>query len=365
MAARLKKVRVELGERSYDIMLGEDVFASASKILSPLVKKRKCLIVSDGSVYSLYADRAVDCLVKAGAFVYASVFKAGEESKNISVMERLFRKAAGTGLDRDSFIVALGGGVPGDMAGFLAATYMRGINFIQIPTSLLAMVDSSVGGKTGFDLPEGKNLIGAFWQPKKVLIDPKFLETLPDRELLCGMAEIVKTAVILDAELFSFLEERGDEMLDRKIATSIKAIARCCELKASVVSADEREGGLRAILNYGHTFGHAIETVSGYSSIAHGEAVSVGMCMAADLAVRMGVMSKGDAKRQESLLENLSLPCRVSGLKPAEIVDAMSKDKKTRGDKLNFVLATKIGSAKVFKDVPREIVAQTVRGRCD
>ncbi len=365
MAACPSKVRVDLGERSYEILIGADVFGRASKLLASLLKRRKCLLVSDGSVYGLYADRAVDTLAKAGAIVYASVFKPGEGSKNIQVMERLFRKAAGAGLDRDSFIVAIGGGVPGDMAGFLAATYMRGINFIQIPTSLLAMVDSSVGGKTGFDLPEGKNLIGAFWQPKLVLIDPMFLDTLPDRELLCGMAEIVKTAVILDKDLFSFLEKSGKSILARKMAPASKAIARCCELKASVVSADEREGSLRAILNYGHTFGHAIETVSGYSSIAHGEAVSIGMCMAADMALKLGVLSEKDAKRQEKLIESLSLPRRVAGIDPVEILDAMSKDKKTKGDKLNFVLPTKIGEAKVFKDVPRAIVLETIRGRCD
>ena len=365
MLSRPSKVRVELGERSYDILIGADIFDGASKLLSSLVKKRKCLLVSDGRVYGLYADRAVDCLAKAGAVVYASVFKPGEESKNLQVMERLFRKAAGAGLDRDSLIIALGGGVAGDMAGFLAATYMRGIGFVQIPTSLLAMVDSSVGGKTGFDLPEGKNLIGAFWQPKLVLIDPKFLDTIPDRELLCGMAEIVKTAVILDKELFSFLEKKGLDILKRKIAPTTKAIARCCELKASVVSADEREGSLRAILNYGHTFGHAIETVSGYKSVAHGEAVSIGMCMASDLALRMGLITKADAERQEALLEKLSLPRQIAGLDPEEILDAMSKDKKTRGDKLNFVLPTKIGEAKVFKDIPRGVVLETVRGRCD
>ena len=365
MAACPSKVRVELGERAYDIIIGADVFDKASKLLSSMVKRRKCLLVSDGNVYGLYADRTVDSLAKAGAIVYASVFKPGEGSKNLQTMERLYRKAAGTGLDRDSVIVAIGGGVPGDMAGFLAATYMRGIDFIQIPTSLLAMVDSSVGGKTGLDLPEGKNLVGAFWQPKMVLIDPKFLETLPDREILCGMAEIVKTAVILDKDLFSFLEKKGVDILSRKLAPASKAIARCCELKASVVAADEREGSLRAILNYGHTFGHAIETVSGYASIAHGEAVSIGMCMAADLALKMGVISKKDAERQERLIEKLSLPLRVARLKPAEILDAMSKDKKTRGDKLNFVLPTRIGEAKVFKDVPKGVVLETIRGRCD
>ena len=365
MAGSMTKVRVDLAERSYDILIGADIFSAASKELASLVKKRKCLLVSDGGVYSLYADRAVDCLAKAGAFVYASVFKSGEGSKNLQTMEKLFRKAAGAGLDRDSLIIALGGGVPGDMAGFLAATYMRGINFIQIPTSLLAMVDSSVGGKTGFDLPEGKNLVGAFWQPKLVLIDPKFLETLPDREILCGLAEIVKTAVILDGQLFDFLEEKGQAILERKSGPLTKAIARCCELKASVVSVDEREGSLRAILNYGHTFGHAIETVSGYSSIAHGEAVAIGMCMAADMAVKMGVFSKDEAKRQEALITNLGLPRRIQGLKPADILDAMSKDKKTKGDKLNFVLPTRLGSAQVFKDVPRLVVMETLKARCD
>ncbi len=365
MAGGISKVRVDLGSRSYDILIGPDIFKSCARLLPSIVKKRKCLLVSDGYVYSLYADKAVDSLAKAGAFVYATVFKPGEESKNLQVIERIYRKAAGVGLDRDSFIMALGGGVSGDMAGFVAATYMRGIDFIQVPTSLLSMVDSSVGGKTGVDLPEGKNLVGAFWQPKAVLIDPKFLNTLPDREILCGLAEIVKTAVILDEKLFADLEARGTDIVKRKMPFATKVIARCCELKGQVVSADEREGGLRAILNYGHTFGHAIETVSGYSSIAHGEGVSIGMCMAADLAVRMGVFKKSDAARQESLLEKLSLPRKVQDCDPEAIVDAMSKDKKTRGDKLRFVLPTKIGKAEVFKDVPRKVVLEIVRGRCD
>jgi len=365
MEKNIEKVRVELGDRSYDILVAPNLLDEATKTLAKFVKGRKCLLVSDGNVYSRYADQAIACLMKAGAFVYATVFKAGEGSKNISVMERLFRKAAGAGLDRDSFIIALGGGVSGDMAGFLAASYMRGIGFIQMPTTLLAMVDSSVGGKTGFDLPEGKNLVGAFWQPKLVLIDPSLLKTLPKREVVCGLAEIVKTALILDKKFFSFLEKHGSDILALKTGPTAKAIARCCELKASVVSADEREGSLRAILNYGHTFGHAIETASGYSRIAHGEAVAMGMGMAADLAVRLEILSKADAMKQEALLESLSLPRRVAGLKPADIVDAMSKDKKTRGGKLNFVLLSKIGSAKVVKDIPRGIVLKAVRGRCD
>lgn len=365
MGARPAKVLVDLGERSYGIFVGADVFKDAAKHLAPLVKRRKCLLVSDGGVYSLYADRAVDSLCKAGAYVYASVFKAGEGSKNLSTVERIYRKAAGAALDRDSVIVALGGGVPGDVAGFVASTYMRGIRFVQIPTTLLAMVDSSVGGKTGVDLPEGKNLVGAFWQPSLVLIDPSFLKTLPERELRCGMAEIVKTAVILDGRLFKTLEREGGKLLKLKTPSISKVIARCCELKAQVVSADEREGGLRAILNYGHTFGHAIETATGYDSIAHGEAVSIGMCMAADLAVGAGVLDRKSAERQESLLESLSLPRRISGCDPEEILSAMYKDKKTRGDKLNFVLPVKIGEARLFKDVPRSLALQSVRGRCD
>ncbi len=363
--SRSMKVEVELGDRSYGINIGAGLLDGAAKLLAPYVRKRKCLLVSDGKVYGLYADRLVDALLKAGAVVYASVFPAGEGSKNLQVMERLYRKAAGAGLDRDSFIIALGGGVPGDMAGFLAASYMRGIGFIQVPTSLLAMVDSSVGGKTGLDLPEGKNLVGAFWQPKTVLMDTALLDTLPPRELRCGLAEIVKTAVILDGELFDFLEEKGSEILEGKAAPTVKAVARCCELKASVVMADEREGSLRAILNYGHTFGHAIETVSGYEGIAHGEGVAIGMCMAADLARRMRLFSKAEAERQERLIESLGLPTRVAGLDPGAILDAMSKDKKTRGDKLNFVLPTRLGEAKLFKDVPKAEVLKTVRGRCD
>jgi 3-dehydroquinate synthase len=243
---------------------------------------------------------------------------------------------------------------------------MRGIDFIQIPTTLLAMVDSSVGGKTGIDLPEGKNLVGAFWQPKTVLIDPDVLSTLPERELACGLAEVVKYGMIFDEEFFIYLENHIKELknLDSEVYTYV--IGRCCELKADVVCKDEREeSGLRALLNYGHTFGHAIETVTGYEKLNHGEAVAIGMCMAASLSVADFRLDDAAELRQESLLRALHLPCSISGVKPSEIFNAMSKDKKVVNGQLRFILPEIIGEAVICEIPDKKLIMTAIRNCCD
>jgi 3-dehydroquinate synthase len=282
-------------------------------------------------------------------------------------MEKLYHEAVSDTLDRKSVIVALGGGVVGDIAGFLAATYMRGIDFIQIPTTLLAMVDSSVGGKTGVDLPEGKNLVGAFWQPKAVFIDPDTLATLPEREIKCGLAEVVKYGMILDEDFFCFLEKHTKELnsLDTECFTEV--IARCCALKAGVVEDDEREeSGRRAILNYGHTFAHAIEVVKGYENINHGEAVAVGMCMAASLAVADCRLDDAAELRQENLLRALHLPCSISGVKASEICSAMHKDKKAKQGRLRFILPDTVGDVTLVEDgIEKSEIMQAIRNCCD
>ncbi|OGV48248.1 MAG: 3-dehydroquinate synthase [Lentisphaerae bacterium GWF2_52_8] len=365
MTSEAISVKVALSERSYDIIVQPGVFPKAEKHLRPMLEGRKCLIVSDSNVYSIYADRVVAMLADAGAIVYSSVFQAGEESKTLDTVKGIYHKALTAGLDRKSLILALGGGVSGDIAGFAAATFMRGIDFIQVPTTLLAMVDSSVGGKTGVDLPEGKNLIGAFWQPRLVLIDPKFLRTLPERERRCGLAEIVKTAVILDEKLFKLLEDNAAKLEKLDIPLYCRIVARCCELKGQVVAADERETtGLRAILNYGHSFGHAVETLSKYS-LAHGEAVSIGMCMAADLSAKLGLLSKAELLRQDKLLKSFSLPTRVAQIAPEAILDSMRGDKKSENAKLRLVLPDRIGHASVHRDIDEKSVLEAIGGRCD
>ncbi|MFA7186297.1 MAG: 3-dehydroquinate synthase [Victivallales bacterium] len=359
------KVRVNLNERSYDIEISPGLLEKCGQDLG-ILPSPKCLVVTDDNVKKLYYRKLADSLSLAGISCTAASFNPGEGSKNLDTMAFIYGEAVHAGLNRKSFIVALGGGVPGDMAGFAAATYMRGIDFIQVPTSLLAMVDSSVGGKTGIDLPEGKNLVGAFWQPKKVFIDPGVLKTLPEREIKCGLAEVVKYGVILDSAFFDLLAANITRLLSLDLDFYSSVIAKCCELKAHVVSNDEREGGLRAILNYGHTFGHAVEAVSGYQGIAHGEAVSIGMCMAADLAVSLKMMKKEYAFMQEELLKKLGLPVRVpKGLISAEILEAMGTDKKKTDAGLTLVLPLKIGAVELRRGVDPALVLEAIRGRCD
>ena len=360
---QLHKIQVELGDRSYPILVEEN---ATGKFLFPFVRSKKVLLVADSNTAGLYAQKYLDMLNQACADAALSVFPAGEQSKNLSTVEQICRDAVKAGLDRSSVFVALGGGVCGDMTGLAAALYMRGTRFIQIPTSLLAMVDSSVGGKTGVDLPEGKNMIGAFFQPMAVQIDPLLLGTLPQRQLANGFAEIVKTAMILDGVLFEQLESAAAELTALSGgAPAAEVIARCCELKAEVVSSDEKESGRRAILNYGHTFGHALEAVTGYRKFEHGEAVAVGMCMAADLAVEEGLISHEEADRQENLLKAFHLPVSATGLglPPDKLLQAMLHDKKTSGGKIRVVLPVRIGHAEVFDNIPADHLEEALCGR--
>jgi 3-dehydroquinate synthase len=366
----MHKIKVDLKERGYDIIIGDGIVSGAtpdSSVFSPFVSGRKCLVITDSNVNRILGARLLKTLEVAGADAKLAVFKAGEASKNIRTYESLLRNACKSGLDRSSVIVALGGGVVGDVAGFVAATYMRGISFIQVPTTLLAMVDSSVGGKTGIDLPEGKNLVGAFWQPRLVIIDPAVLTTLPKREVRCGLAEVVKYGVIMDDKFFSFLEKSLYGITNMEMGVFAKIISRCCKLKAEVVCADEHEtSGLRAILNYGHTFGHAIETVTGYEKYAHGEAVSVGMCIAANLATRCNKFAQGMAERQLNLLKALGLPTALDGeIKAAQIYKAMFKDKKTEKGKLRLVLPDRIGKVSIVKDADGKAVLEAIKSLTD
>jgi 3-dehydroquinate synthase len=363
----VKKINVNLKERAYDIVIMSGLLDDLSAKLESFVSKRKVLVISDSNVSKIYADKVMAALKGVCSESDIAIFPAGEPSKTLKTVETLYEKGTSYGLDRSSVVIALGGGVVGDIAGFFAATYMRGIDFIQIPTSLLAMVDSSVGGKTGVDLPAGKNLVGAFWQPKVVLIDPDTLNTLPKREVKCGLAEVVKYGIIMDNEFFRYLEDHTKELneLDSECFTSV--IARCCTLKAQVVVNDEREeSGIRAILNYGHTFAHAIEVIRGFENINHGEAVAIGMCMAASLSVADMRLDDAAELRQENLLRALHLPCSIDGVKSSDIYAAMHKDKKTVNGKLRFVLPETIGEVTLVSDeLDRKMIMQAIRNCCD
>ncbi len=344
-----KTIKVELGERSYPISIGSDLLENMSALPGVRLENRSALMITDQTVESIFGEKLATSTAVASRLGVFS-FPPGESSKNLKTYSDILSFAAASGTDRKSLVIALGGGVPGDIAGFVAATYMRGLDFIQIPTTLLAMVDSSVGGKTAVDLPEGKNLAGAFWQPKSVIIDTDTLDSLPPREFACGMAEVIKYGVIMDGDFFSFIESSTEKIkgMDRAILAEI--VARSCELKAAVVAGDEREeSGLRAILNYGHSFGHAIEMLSGYGRYRHGEAVSIGMVLAAKFAVMEGRLCAGSMHRIRSLLEEFSLPVSFDGISAASILDAMRRDKKSTGGNIKLVLPDKIGSVSLVK----------------
>lgn len=349
----MRTVRVNLSERSYDIFIGQRLLERLGELVRPLPLGSRCLIISDSNVEKLYADGTTKSLRAAGFETSVVAIPAGETSKTLQQAEQLFAACAAHKLDRTSFIVALGGGVVGDVAGFVAATYLRGINFVQIPTTLLAQVDSSVGGKVGVDLPEGKNLVGAFWQPRAVIADLDTLRTLPPREFSAGMAEVIKSAVIRDAALFTRLEDRLDALFNFDMDALGSVIARCCEIKAEVVAADERETkGLREILNFGHTLGHAIEAAGSYKTLLHGEAVSIGMTFAAQLSVKHATLAAQDADRLARLLARCHLPTEVPPEIPrVEILQRMKHDKKNRDGKLRFVLLKRLGEAVVSDSV--------------
>ncbi len=332
----MNTVRVQVPEKEYDIYIGAHIYDTISL---PQVNNKHCLIVTDSNVGPLYQEQVKALLNRNGANQVDTVdFPAGEESKTLTTMQKFYSTAAQKGLDRKSIIIALGGGVSGDMAGFLAASYMRGIDFIQFPTSLLAMVDSSVGGKVGIDLPEGKNLVGAFWQPLAVVVDLNTLTTLPAREVKSGLAEVVKYGMIYDSDFLTFLELNMKAITNLDLAVLSEVVSICCQIKAKVVSEDEKEQGIRAILNYGHTFGHSIEMLGGFSLLNHGEGVAIGMNMAAQLSVNNGLIDAKLAQRQKTILTDIGLPITVAGLEAKDILKGMYSDKKVEAGKIRLVL---------------------------
>lgn len=351
-------VNVDLGERSYPIRIGADLIGRAD-LFSPHIAGASVTIVTNETVEPLYGDALRAALAPLGKQVSTVVLPDGESYKHWETLNRIFDALLTARADRKTTLIALGGGVVGDMTGFAAACYMRGVPFIQVPTTLLSQVDSSVGGKTGINHPLGKNMIGAFYQPQAVVADIGTLRTLPERELAAGIAEIIKTAAIADRAFFEWIESNIDALNRREADALVHAVKRSCEIKASVVAADEREGGLRAILNFGHTFGHAIEAGLGYGEWLHGEAVGCGMVMAADLSVRLGYLDDALRKRLVAVIGAARLPLRAPALGDTRYIDLMKVDKKTEAGAIKFVLLEALGRTKVT-DVPEDALRATL-----
>ena len=358
-------LEVGLDARRYPIRIGAGLVGAAESWRDG-IRGRHALIVSDVNVTPLYADRLCEALVRASDTTLQSdilMLPAGEAHKNLSAVATVLDALAQLGATRDACVLALGGGVVGDIAGFAAACWMRGIDFVQCPTTLLAMVDSSVGGKTGVDHPAGKNLIGAFHQPRAVIADLDTLATLPVRELRAGLAEVVKTACIGDADFFAWLEANVDALLDRDTEALTHAIATCCRFKAGVVERDERENGERALLNFGHTFGHALETETGYGSLLHGEAVAIGMILAARLSTRLGMANDDDGERLRGLLQRIGLPTELPpGMAPDDLLARMRLDKKNRAGTLRLIQWRGIGQAEIAEDVAEADILHVLDG---
>jgi 3-dehydroquinate synthase len=356
-------VRVALADRAYDIRLSTDGYAAVGAAAALRAKARSAFVITDTHVARPHATAVVARLTAAGFRTGQFACPPGEASKSLAMVEQLYGELFRFGADRKTLGVAVGGGVMGDLAGYVAATYLRGLPLLMVPTTLLAMVDSSVGGKVGVNFHGVKNLIGAFYQPVCVVIDTSALATLPSREFCSGLAEVVKYGVILDAEFFAKLETHADAILARDPTILREVICRCCELKAEVVRQDEREEtGLRAILNYGHTFAHAFESVGGPTAWLHGEAVAAGMMCAARVARRRGGFSDDALHRQASLLQRFELPTRPKPWPTQRLLQAMKFDKKNANGRLRFILPIRLGAVRMYDDVASDDVLAVLAG---
>lgn len=359
-------VRVELGARAYDIHVGPGLIDRAGELMLPVMSQKRAFIVTDDNVAPLYLARLEAALDSAGIARGHAVLPAGEHTKSFPELEALTGAMLDARCERHTMIVALGGGVIGDLAGFAASILLRGLDFVQVPTTLLSQVDSSVGGKTGINTRHGKNLVGSFHQPRLVLADIAALRSLPRRELAAGYAEILKYGLIDDPDFFAWLEENGPNVLGGNEAAVRHAVVTSCRAKARVVGADEREAGIRALLNLGHTFGHALEAETGYGdALLHGEAVAIGMVMAVDLSVRLGLCPMQHLERLRRHLAALGLPTSPCAIRPdfdpARLIRHMGGDKKVRDGRITFVLARGIGGAFLSSDVPAEVLSAVVR----
>jgi 3-dehydroquinate synthase len=357
-------IDVNLPQQSYKIAIAAQGLDQLGESMTSLNLDKKVLVVSNSTILRHYGERVIASLKSAGFEVMCCILPAGERYKTLASVQKLYNAALENRLERSSTLVALGGGVIGDMAGFAAATWLRGINFVQVPTTLLAMVDAAIGGKTGVNHPQGKNLIGAFHQPRLVLIAPQVLNTLPVREFRAGMAEVIKYGIICDPELFAQMEQsnRLDQLRYLEKGLLQEILSRSCQAKADVVSKDEKEAGLRAILNYGHTIGHAVESLTGYRLFNHGEAVAIGMVAAGQLAVELQFWEQASQERQLALIQKAKLPTLLQpGLDIEAILDALKTDKKVKAGQVRFVLPTQIGAATVTDQVPPNTIRQVLR----
>ncbi len=360
----MQTLTVGLQERSYAIHIGAGLL-DRSELLAAHLPKKRAAIVTNTTVAPLYLERLQQTLQQIGVDSVSVILPDGEVYKTGETLNLIYDALLTHRCERSTPLIALGGGVIGDMTGYAAATYLRGVPFIQIPTTLLSQVDSSVGGKTGINHPLGKNMIGAFYQPQLVLADIDTLNTLPDKELSAGLAEVIKYGLIRDLPFLAWLEQNMDKLLARDTEALQYAVMRSCQNKAEVVGADERESGERALLNLGHTFGHAIESGMGYGVWLHGEAVAAGTMMAADLSRRMGWISSTDVTRIRTLFERARLPVVAPDLGVETYLDYMGHDKKVEGGKLRFVLLRKVGQAVIEGDVPAELLQQTIAASHD
>ena len=358
----MRIVKVPLGNRSYDIKIGTGLLARLGRECARLGLARRCVIISDRNVAPRCGKAAQAALARAGFATGLITIPAGERAKSLKVLESCYDQLAAQRLERKSFVVALGGGVVGDLAGFAAATYLRGLPFVQVPTTLLAQVDSSVGGKVGLNLKAGKNLVGAFHQPRLVLCDLDTLASLPPREYRAGLAEVIKYGIIYDAGLFRRLERDLPKLLRRDPRTLAAVVARCCQIKAEVVRQDETESGLRAILNFGHTLGHALEAISHYGKYLHGEAIAIGQVVAAKLSAQVLGLPPSEVGRIEHLFRRAGLPTQLNLSAPdkRKLLPAMQLDKKVSAGEIKFVLACRIGAVEFGCQVPPALLAAAV-----
>ena len=353
----MRTLKVNLEDRSYPIYIGSDVSLD-NELYSKHISSKKIALITNEQIADLYLSEISQTL---NAFdLKTLVLPEGETEKNLETVGKAVEFLSDNGIDRDSSIIAFGGGVIGDITGFVASSYMRGIKFLQVPTTLLAQVDSSVGGKTGVNINTGKNLIGSFYQPSAVIADTRYLNSLEPNRLSEGLAEVIKYGLIRDEDFFKWLSKNTNRILALEPEIMTHLIERCCQIKAEIVSEDEREGSIRAILNYGHTFGHAIESLTDYSVYTHGEAVSIGMVMAASMAERMGMLSQADKKDITNLLESVNLPTEKPDLNSNDFLESMKRDKKVQDGEIRLILLESIGRAIISNDYPNEILLETI-----
>ena len=358
----MEKILVDLGATGYEIFIGERLIGNVGEFIAGKGLTPKALVVTQENIFD---GRLTESLAAQGISCEVAFIPEGETSKSLFEAEKLYTRAIEAGLDRKSVVIALGGGVVGDLAGFVAATYLRGVPLIQIPTTLLAQVDSSVGGKTAVNHALGKNLIGAFHQPRAVFIDLKFLETLPAREIKSGLGEVVKYGVIRDEKFFTYLEANADKILARDLKVLAHVVKRSCELKAAVVAADEREAGLRRILNFGHTLAHALEEETHYTTYRHGEAVAIGMVGAAQISRELGKTQAANVERLERLIKKFGMVTDCAGLDADKLYRVTFRDKKTVGGVVNWVLMKNFGEVEICGDVPEAVVKKIFGGLCN